>query len=316
MTKFIFSKSGATLISIFLLFLTHLVLPLTFILRLGSTFHANIIAWILALYIAGSYLLFIYLTGAWSWFGNTVRQILVILLVIAAVTGFPNSHPAMTISDIVTLDSLLAIGVGTIFIGMALFALTGRFLKSPALELTFPLGGRIFIVAQGGSNTLINHHASNSSQQFALDLLKLNTLGLRTRGLYPSNPKHYAIFGTEVISPCAGVVVAVKDGFPDLSPPERDPQHRAGNFIALECKGSTVYLAHLQKGSICVATGEQVHTGQLLGRVGNSGNTSEPHLHIHAEAGSYPGHFSGQPGIPIRFSGRFLVRNNRFKVSA
>ncbi|TMZ49982.1 M23 family metallopeptidase, partial [Klebsiella pneumoniae] len=50
------------------------------------------------------------------------------------------------------------------------------------------------------------------------------------------------------------------------------------------------------------AEGDVVREGQLLGTVGNSGNTSEPHLHIHAEK-------DGE-GVPIRFGGRFLVRNN------
>lgn len=58
----------------------------------------------------------------------------------------------------------------------------------------------------------------------------------------------------------------------------------------------------MKKGSIVVAEGEEVKTGQLLGKVGNSGNTSEPHLHIHAEKDG--------KGIPITFNDRFLVRNN------
>jgi murein DD-endopeptidase MepM/ murein hydrolase activator NlpD len=58
----------------------------------------------------------------------------------------------------------------------------------------------------------------------------------------------------------------------------------------------------MQQGSVAVAEGDVVREGQLLGTVGNSGNTSEPHLHIHAEK-------DGE-GVPIRFGGRFLVRNN------
>lgn len=55
-------------------------------------------------------------------------------------------------------------------------------------------------------------------------------------------------------------------------------------------------------GSIQVKKGEKVDTNRIIGRVGNSGNTSEPHLHIHAER-------KGK-GVPILFNGRFLIRND------
>ena len=90
---------------------------------------------------------------------------------------------------------------------------------------------------------------------------------------------------------------------PDLTPPHSDPAHPVGNHVALACDGhdAIVYLAHMQEGSVLVQTGDEVQTGQPLGKVGNSGNTSEPHLHIHAE-------LDGK-GVPLTFDGRFLVRN-------
>jgi murein DD-endopeptidase MepM/ murein hydrolase activator NlpD len=160
----------------------------------------------------------------------------------------------------------------------------------------------------------VNNHVVSASQRYALDILKLNSVGLRARGFYPADLERYAIFGVEVVSPCDGLVAAAEDGFADYSPPERDPEHRAGNYIAIEYDGATIYLAHLMKGSICVKSGDRVCKGQVLGRVGNSGNTTEPHLHIHVEEGLYSGQFSGKRGIPIRFNGKFLVRNDRVKA--
>jgi murein DD-endopeptidase MepM/ murein hydrolase activator NlpD len=61
-------------------------------------------------------------------------------------------------------------------------------------------------------------------------------------------------------------------------------------------------MAHMQDGSIMVEAGMKVKAGQEIGAVGNSGNTTEPHLHIHAE-------LNGE-GVPLRFSGRFLARNS------
>ncbi|PSF08122.1 M23 family metallopeptidase [Marinobacter halophilus] len=59
----------------------------------------------------------------------------------------------------------------------------------------------------------------------------------------------------------------------------------AGNYVAINCGGVFAILAHLRQGSIAVATGDRITTGDLLGQMGNSGNSSEPHLHLHAQKG-------------------------------
>jgi hypothetical protein len=66
-----------------------------------------------------------------------------------------------------------------------------------------------------------------------------------------------------------------------------------------------VELAHLQRRSVRVAAGDPVTAGTPLGLVGNSGNTSEPHLHVHAET-------DAGEGVPMTFEGRFLIRNDRW----
>ena len=66
----------------------------------------------------------------------------------------------------------------------------------------------------------------------------------------------------------------------------------------------------MMKHSLLVAVGDKVKTGQPIGRAGNTGNTSEPHLHIHAEKGGNEIPILKGEGIPIIFDGRFLVRNS------
>ena len=297
-----------------LTFMGHIFLPLSLILQLRYAAQHDMLQWILSFYTAASYIALIYFIGAWSWFGKAVRYALPALLVLSAVATYPHNHTEITVSSLATLESVISICVGTTFVAVMVLALLGRRSGMPALELSFPFRGGIYIIAQGGSSRLTNVHVSNASQRYALDILKLNTVGLRARGLYPADPARYAIFGVEVLSPCEGMVAAAEDGFVDFSPPERDPEHRAGNYVAIECEGATIYLAHLMNGSVSVKSGERVCRGQILGRVGNSGNTTEPHLHIHAEEGPYPGQFSGQHGMPMRFKGRFLTRNDFIKV--
>lgn len=193
---------------------------------------------------------------------------------------------------------------------LALWAMAGHRAPPGGVDLAFPLRGGTFVVGQGGSTAVLNHHLSHPSQRYALDVARLNPLGLRAWGLFPDRLDRYAIFGAQVVSPCDGTVADARDGLPDLVPPERDRERVAGNFIALECGDATVYLAHLRRGSVRVKAGDRVRVGEEIARVGNSGNTTEPHLHVHAEAGPYPGEFSGRPGVPMRFEGRFLARND------
>jgi murein DD-endopeptidase MepM/ murein hydrolase activator NlpD len=90
-----------------------------------------------------------------------------------------------------------------------------------------------------------------------------------------------------------------------------DKKNVAGNHIVIRCDDSEVYvgLAHLMQGSVLVKAGDRVTVGQALARVGNSGNTSEPHLHIHAKRGGEPESMLDE-GVPMRFGGRWLIRNS------
>ena len=285
--------------SVLIVLLGHAFIPLLFILQMFRGYPHDSIAWILSLYIAGGYTLFIYLAGAWSWLGNFSRGSLPVILIIVAVATSPHDFSGVTAVQLLSFESILSLCIGTAFVVLAVQACLGRWLHVPGLDLAFPLRDGTYSIAQGGSRQIVNIHFKNMSQRYGMDILKINRFGFRASGVYPADPNKYSIFGAEVVSPCDGVVGCAQDGFPDFPPPERDPEHRAGNYIALESRGATIYFAHLQQGSVRVRAGDHVHTGQVLGLVGNSGNTTEPHLHIHAEEGGYPGHFSGNPGIPI-----------------
>ena len=117
---------------------------------------------------------------------------------------------------------------------------------------------------------------------YALDILGLNAWGARASGVLPADLTRYAIINDPVQAPCNGEVLAAEDGHPDRSPPELDPDDPAGNHLAIACGEATVLLAHLRQGSVIPRVGDRVETGQRIARVGNSGNTTEPHLHIHA----------------------------------
>jgi len=100
-----------------------------------------------------------------------------------------------------------------------------------------------------------------------------------------SNEQHYA-YGAEVRSVADGEVVFVRDGMPEETPFQppanvKRPLDFAGNQVVVRIRpGVFATYVHLQPGSIEVGVGAQVRTGQRLGRLGNSGNSTAPHLHF------------------------------------
>lgn len=149
------------------------------------------------------------------------------------------------------------------------------------IDIADPVGAGCFCVLQGGGRFL-NHHRRVAAQRFAVDLVGVRPIGLRTRRLVPRSLHDFVAFGVPVASPVAGRVVSVTDGIDDLGP--RLPL--AGNHVLLEPDGHPgwrVLVAHLRCGSVAVARGDRVGVGQRLGEVGSSGNSTEPHIHVHAQ---------------------------------
>lgn len=185
--------------------------------------------------------------------------------------------------------------------------------------ISFPLINGTFYVVNAGYSILINPHmktlraelAHYKGQSYALDIVQLDQFGLRAMGLWPREPERYHIFGAPVQAPCEGVVAGIEKRLPDLKPPEQDRQNPAGNFVLIECGETQVLLAHLMQESLSVDSGERVQEGQFIGRVGNSGYSTEPHLHLHAQRRSTGENFFSADPLPLQIDGRILVRNSR-----
>lgn len=190
-------------------------------------------------------------------------------------------------------------------------ALVGRFPPRGTTDLRFPLKGGMYAVLQGGGSLVLNpFHRWFPSDRYALDLVKLNVLGNRGRGIAPAHLADYASFNDSVHSPCSGMTEEARDDVPDNAPGETDPQHRTGNYVLLRCGALRVLLAHLARGSLAVSAGDPVRVGQLVGRIGNSGNTSEPHLHVSAMAARSRKSWPEAEAVPVTFDGQFLAIND------
>jgi hypothetical protein len=211
---------------------------------------------------------------------------------------------------------------------LAAEALRGRSLPlgTQVINLALPLGPGTFLVASGGATRAVNDHfitlepetdrqRAYRGQSYGVDLVKLGPAGFRASGWRPSDPTAYAIFGEPVFSPCSGEVLAASGDKPDMPVPETDTSRLEGNHVVIDCGEYAVLLAHLRKGSLRVSEGDVVAEGQKLGEVGNSGQSTEPHLHVHVQRLPQAGPIlSGEP-LHLTFDGRFPVRNARLKVT-
>ena len=283
------------------LFLLTLFFPLLVMAMLWRRPRRPLSAWLATLFLAVGITGFTFFASPWGWFGLPARYSLLAFLGLSVVFSMRRSVPAESKPES-PLRTIVKVLLGFYFGGVALGALRGHEVPPSPIELAFPLRGGAYLVAHGGSTGPSNMYNPDPVQRYAVDLVKLNGAGMRARGLHPKELGRYMIFGTEVLSPCSGTVVAAMDGLPDQTPGTFDDKHPAGNQVVVRCGEASVTLAHLQKGSVAVRPGMRVAARQLLGRAGNSGRSSEPHLHVHAERGGR--------AVPARFEGQWLVRND------
>ena len=301
------------------IFLQGLV-PLVAILLIAMGPERSRASWLSQVACAGALLAAVGLSGpalAVPWY---LPRVMAGLLVVAVLSGARRIRGRWPASRLGWMGTVGAIGGTLVFLGISGHALRGR--RPPPGEpvtLSFPMEGRTFLVASGGSNSLVNPHLRTLSQafrayrgqSFAIDLVAVGRWGSRSRGLTSSDPADYAVFGTEVRAPCDGTVVRAFDEAPDMPVPVRSRDPIEGNHVILDCGGIWVVMAHLQSGTVGVAEGQTVATGSPIGRVGNSGQSDEPHLHIHAQTpGSVAEPLSGEP-LPVRFGAWWPVRNGR-----
>lgn len=163
----------------------------------------------------------------------------------------------------------------------------------------------------GGSDAVHNYHVDAAPQRHAYDFVIWKD-GATFTGDGTANTDYYA-YGQTVLAPADGEVIIVVNDLPESLPQvETDANNPAGNHVVIEvAENEYLFIAHMQPGSILVEVGDMVTAGQLVGLAGNSGNTSEPHIHIHLqdqlemftydEAGQING-LSEAIGLPLQFS--------------
>jgi murein DD-endopeptidase MepM/ murein hydrolase activator NlpD len=152
-----------------------------------------------------------------------------------------------------------------------------------AVPFRLPLEGPV-TVAWGGPTRRVNHHVAAPGERWAYDLLVTGPDGRSHRG-DGRRLSDYHAYDLPVLSLADGLVRAVRDGEPDtVFASSWRGSSAAGNHVVLEvAPDQFLVVAHLRAGSVTVALGTRVRRGDPLGRVGNSGKSSEPHVHVHLQ---------------------------------
>ena len=144
-------------------------------------------------------------------------------------------------------------------------------------QLSLPFKGR-WLIFWGGDTRELNQHHEVPNQRFALDLLGVGEDGKTHRGDGSRNEDFYA-FGREVLAPRDGTAIEVIEGVRDNTPGSMNPYSALGNCVVIQHRKDEVSVfSHFKQGTIVVKVGDNLKRGQLLGKCGNSGNSSEPHL--------------------------------------
>ncbi|MEG7853847.1 M23 family metallopeptidase [Bacillus pacificus] len=186
---------------------------------------------------------------------------------------------------------------------------------SPKVVVRFPLNERA-LIGWGGDRLESNYHVIKPNERWAYDIL------IPPAEVKSSKLEDYGIYGAKVMAPASGTVVSINNNEQDLVPGSDDFQSMAGNhiYLRLDELGTYLILAHLKQGSIKVKEGQHVNEGEFLAQVGNSGSSSEPHLHIHHQrqdpskviiflSEGLPLYFRTEKGVIMPEKGEYIKRH-------
>lgn len=158
-----------------------------------------------------------------------------------------------------------------------------------------------WFVFWGGANQFINYHYEIEEQRYAYDLVIIKN-GQSFRNTPTSNDDFYA-FNKEVVAPCDGRVVQVVNSIVDNELGSTNVSNPEGNYVIIQHANNEYSLiAHFKQNSIVVKEGQMIKQSQLVGFCGNSGNSSEPHIHF--QVMNSPNHHNAK-SIRIRFHGDY-----------
>lgn len=219
------------------------------------------------------------------------------------------------------------LGVALIVASLASTFLRGVEVKAEPIPVVSPVRGR-WIAVNSPADKVPSHGVHSAGQSYAIDLVHWPDERQPWQAVHSwplmRRPEEFPGFGQPVVAPADGRVVKTRDRWRDhwsrnslpallyalVEGSVRElfgPGPLLGNHVILDLgDGTYAALAHLKQGSVEVSPGDAVRAGELLAECGNSGNTSEPHVHFQLMDAPRP---SVAAGLPFSFVGHDVPRN-------
>lgn len=182
-----------------------------------------------------------------------------------------------------------------------------QFQRSRAFTGRLPFEGTWYVSAE---HSYLDVHKRFLAEAYAYDFLQIGPNGKSYQRDGRANADYYA-YGKKVLAAKEGVVVSVRGDMAENTPGEtRNVDSPAGNVVIVDHGNNEFgYYAHLRPFSVAVKAGAKVKAGEVLGEVGNSGDSAEPHLHFHVMTNADA---SSGDGIPVVFEGWKAQSYSRF----
>jgi hypothetical protein len=304
----------------------HLLVPLALALWTWRRSYTSVTGWGLQVLVLALYTVFVFLLGSWVFASFYLRYAIVVLSIVAAIRSFLKIGGIPSFVEAGFWGWIgrgAAVLVSIVLIYLIVGAIRSHIYDEPSVNLSLPFKNGVYAVFEGGNGRasfLMNYHYGSSthsrsrinrSMKYAVDLTKLSMWGTDANGILPRQNERYVVFNEAVYSPCDGEVSDVVDQWPNEIPWSGQAPYNVGNHILIKSGNFYVLMGHLQKGSIMVKVGDRVKKGDPLAKVGNSGWTSQPHLHIQAMRIAKESFWRGE-GLPIILDGKNPVKNTLF----
>ncbi|MEO7602346.1 MAG: M23 family metallopeptidase [Sphingomicrobium sp.] len=189
----------------------------------------------------------------------------------------------------------------------------------PARVIDPPLRGTNWVAANGCCDRITPHRGAlitvnglmQAPERFAIDWVRIDAQKRASEGDYKKLAS-WPYYGDSIHSVADGTVVNAYDEAPEQVPGPKPTgitmDNIGGNMMVVDIgDGAFAFYAHLQRGSLKAKLGDKVKAGQVLGLLGNTGNSTAPHLHFHLMDGVSPLNANGLPYVFREFTGRGFV---------
>ncbi len=296
------------------LILSHIILPVVLICIPLAIINVSY----LLLSIVQTVFCILFFSGYWEFFGFKFKKLYLLSLEIVLLILFAQKEfTAINVHFDILLLSLLSIIQAYLIIIFIKIIIVIYKNDKEKLEIVFPLRNGKYLVTDGGNSKisrLMNYHfysyihrkkKTNHSMLYATDIVKIDADRKR---FLPKHNEEYPIFGENVYCPMEGLVVKIENGINDNEPFAGKYPYNTGNTVVIRNGNYYFLLGHLKKGSIELAERETVKQNDLIGKIGNSGFSERPHLHMQLIESESEDFWHGK-GICIQYQGKNLYKN-------